>query len=1020
MLLYTTVALQLNPVAVNAGNYVKDVNFHKPTGMNSLSIKLALLVFMLTIVASAAVAYAVLRLQQHVLIEQEKQQLKLQSEKYARELDADFLAREKKAISANNVLVRYLTKQNMNTAVAKVPAVLPDGSIRSQDDLSAAFIPASKLDSQQATWLVQTEDLWQQLAPLMLEEFFNFYFISKQGLIRISPADWALEVPVTHDFTKDIFFEIAAPEQNPSRLPRWTPVYYDPIWQKWMTSLVIPLYMGDEFLGVTASDYIFDEILHDLTRIEQSAKGLHSMLFDSGGKLLFDANKAPTFRDPSLQNLKATADAAPFKQPELAAFIQQLVAAPKQLSLRQADLEHYLVSSAKVERLDWYLALYQDKQLVLSNLEDFRDNLMLISIAVAVIVALSLQFFIYKFILRRLTSLSSAVQRISRGELQHTNLDQNNDEIGTLNRAFNGMAEEIHQLISGLNARISEKEQAERATRKLTKAVAFSSSGLLLTDKELRIEYVNPFMLELIGCTAEQVMHKSLSSLFAAEMFFVGEEISQTLKERHHWRGDMLLQHALRKLWVSLAIAPIRDEKGEVGNYVCAMQDISFIKESQRKMEQLAYYDMLTGLANRSYFRDQLRKSIAMSSRGYYHFALLYFDLDEFKRINDTLGHDAGDELLKEVARRLISRLREEDTIARLGGDEFAVILSGIKGREQAALIAENLQQSFAAPVKLAGQEVAISASIGITVAPEDAADEELLLKHADLAMYEAKARGRNTYHFFSQDLNEAAKEKLQIENQLREAIREHQFVLYYQPKIDIRSDVVIGYEALLRWIRPDGSMIPPLRFIPVAESTGLIVEIGEWIIWEACRFISRQQSRGLDVSLSINLSARQFNDQKLPEIVQRVLQRTGAQPEKLIFEITESMLMGDTDAAVAQLNELKRLGVTLSIDDFGTGYSSLSYLKRFPVDELKIDRSFVKDIPHDTNDMDIVAAIIAMAQKMNLQVVAEGVETIEQVEFLKNNACYQVQGYYFSMPRAEQDLYNLSYQPLLKGEASL
>ncbi len=1018
MLLYATLALQLNPVAVNSGNHVKEVHFHKPTGMNSLSIKFALLVFMLTIVASAAIAYAVLMLQQNVLVEQEKQQLKLQSEKYARELDAAFLTREKKAISANNIVVRYLTKNTVGTS--SVPATLPDGSVRSQDDLSAAFIPQTKLDTQQARWLVQTEELWQQLAPLMLEEFFNFYFISKQGLIRIAPADWALEVAVTHDFTKDIFFDIASPEQNPSRLPRWTPLYYDPIWQKWMTSLVIPVYAEDEFLGVTGSDYVLDELFLDLTSIEQSSNGLRSLLFDQRGHLLLDGKKPVPVEGSVQQNFDARYSSVTPRRPELAAFIQQVVANPKQPELRQADVTNYLISAAKVERLDWYLTLYQDKQVVMTGLKDFRDNVMLIFLAVAVVVALSLQFFIYHFILKRLTRLSSAVQRISRGDLQQIALDQNDDEIGMLNRAFNGMADEIHQLISGLNTRIVEKEQAERATRKLTKAVAFSSSGLLLTDKELNIEYVNPFMLELIGCSAEQMMHKPLSSLFATEMFFVGEEIAQTLQERHHWRGDMLLQHVLRKLWVSLAIAPIRDEKGEVSNYVCAMQDISFIKESQRKMEQLAYYDMLTGLANRSYFRDQLRKAIAMSSRGYYHFALLYFDLDEFKRINDTLGHDAGDELLKEVARRLISRLREEDTIARLGGDEFAVILSGIKDRAQAALIAENLQQSFAAPVKLTGQEVAISASIGITIAPEDAADEELLLKHADLAMYEAKARGRNTYHFFSQDLNEAAKEKLQIENQLREAIREHQFVLYYQPKIDIRTNVVIGYEALLRWVRPDGSMIPPLRFIPVAESTGLIVEIGEWIVWEACRFISRQQSRGHDVSISINLSARQFTDQNLTEVVGRVLQRTGARPDKLIFEITESMLMGDTDAAIAQLNELKGLGVTLSIDDFGTGYSSLSYLKRFPVDELKIDRSFVKDIPNDTNDMDIVAAIIAMAQKMNLRVVAEGVESKEQVEFLKNNACYLVQGYYFSMPRAEQDLYNLSYQPLLIGEAPL
>ncbi|RVT44182.1 EAL domain-containing protein [Rheinheimera sediminis] len=997
---------------------MKEVNFHKPRAMNSLSIKFALLVFMLTVVASAAIAYAVLMLQQDVLFEQEKQELKRQSEKYARELDAGFLAREKKAISANSIVARYLA--NSVTSSSPLPATQPDGSVRMQDDLSAAFIPVSKLDPQQTAWFAESQELWQQLAPLMLEEFFNFYFISKQGLIRIAPADWALEVPVTHDFTKDVFFDIATPQQNPGRLPRWTPIYYDAIWQKWMTSLVIPLYVADEFIGVTGSDYILDELFLDLTSIEESSAGLRSLLFDVQGNLLLDGKKTMSLQKSGQQNFDARYSFAEPRRPELAAYIQQVTQKSADDQLLQADLANYLLSTAKIKRLDWYLTLYQDKQVVVGGLQDFRDKVMLIFLAVAVVVALSLQFFIYQFILKRLTRLSSAVQRISKGDVQQITLDQNDDEIGMLNRAFNGMAGEIHQLISGLNARIGEKEEAERATRKLTKAVAFSSSGILLTDKELKIEYLNPFMLELMGCTSDQMMQKPLSSLFAAEMFFVGEEICQTLQERHHWRGDMLLQHALRKLWVSLAIAPIRDEKGDISNYVCAMQDISFIKESQRKMEQLAYYDMLTGLANRSYFRDQLRKAIAMSSRGYYHFALLYFDLDEFKRINDTLGHDAGDELLKEVARRLISRLREEDTIARLGGDEFAVILSGIKDRTQAALIAENLQQSFAAPVKLTGQEVAISASIGITIAPEDAADEELLLKHADLAMYEAKARGRNTYHFFSQDLNDAAKEKLQIENHLREAIREHQFVLYYQPKIDIRTNVVIGYEALLRWIRPDGSMIPPLRFIPVAESTGLIVEIGEWIIWEACRFISRQQSRGHDVTISINLSARQFTDQNLAEVVERVLQRTGAKPDKLIFEITESMLMGDTDAAIAQLNELKRLGVTLSIDDFGTGYSSLSYLKRFPVDELKIDRSFVKDIPADTNDMDIVAAIIAMAQKMNLRVVAEGVETIEQIEFLKNNACYLVQGYYFSMPRAEQDLYNLSYQPLLIGAASL
>ncbi|RVU34369.1 EAL domain-containing protein [Rheinheimera riviphila] len=951
-----------------------------------------------------------LALQQDVLIEQERLELLQTTNRYAKQLDSEFWQKEKKAISANQVVSRFLAQQS------KLPPLqlekFADGSIRSKDDLSAAFQKHSTYVANKHRYFEQTELLWQQLAPVLLEDFFNFYFISKEGFIRISPSDWALEIPADHQFSNDIFFEIATPANNPARLPRWTPLYFDAIWQKWMTSLVIPVYINDEFVGITGTDVVLDEIFSNLGQISQWESGREAMLFDGQGNLLHDSQNSlqQAIGNPVMNQLAVGVQSS---NPQLAAFITQVVSTPAKQQNSSNMLDDYVVSAAKIERLDWFVALYHRKDNVIQSLDDYRDNVVLLFLMVALIVALALQFFIYKFVLKRLTRLAGAVQRLSYGEPAQLELDQRPDEIGLLNRAFVRMSDEIHQLISGLNTRILEKEEAERATRKLSKAVAFSSSGIVITDHQLVIEYVNPFLLEMIDATATAVIGQPLHILFAQEMKFVGADILQSLQERQHWRGDMLLQQGNKQFWASLAIAPIRDDKGEVGNYVCAMQDISFIKESQRKMEQLAYYDVLTGLANRSYFRDQLRKAIAMSSRGYYHFALLYFDLDEFKRINDTLGHDAGDELLKEVARRLISRLREEDTIARLGGDEFAVILSGISDRKQAASIATNLQQAFALPVKLAGHDVSISASIGITIAPEDADEEELLLKHADLAMYEAKARGKNTFHFFSQDLNEAANERLQIENQLREAIREQQFLLYYQPKIDIRTEKIIGYETLLRWLRPDNTMVPPLRFIPVAESTGLIVQIGEWIIWEACRFLTRQHARGHMITVSINLSARQFTDQDLPALVERIVKRTGASPAHLIFEITESMLMGDIDAAIVQLNELKRLGLALSIDDFGTGYSSLSYLKRFPVDELKIDRSFVKDIPEDKNDMDITAAIIAMAQKMDLRVVAEGVETIEQVEFLKNNACYLVQGYYYSMPLAEQELARLNFETI-------
>jgi diguanylate cyclase (GGDEF)-like protein/PAS domain S-box-containing protein len=981
---------------------VKDVNLVKPQGMDSLGRKFALVVFLAIVIAGFTVGYVVLSLQESITLEQQQQVIKQQAARYARQLDHDVLQKEQKAISANQVVARSLGLQRLNSS--KSLTALADGSIRVQDDFSGAFVAVDAYTARTAAMFERTALIWQQLSPLMLHDFFNFYFIAKEQFIRISPSDWAMQVEVSHDFHKDLFYQIATPEQNPARQPRWTPVYYDDIWQKWMTSLIIPVYINDEFIGVTGSDYILDDILEKLPMADNVLQG-SAFLFDDQG-MVFGAQQQKPTDTPAMNTLYAGI------KPGNQALQHYAVAVASHNGAGKTVIDvlpDYLISSAPVSRLNWHVAVYAEKSRVLTALDEFRSKLLLTFLLVALLVALMLQLVIYHFVLKRLNRLSAAINRLSRGDLQHAMLDNKHDEIGLLNQAFGRMSEEISELVSGLNERIEEKEAAERSARKLSKAVSFSSSGIVLTDQFLNIEYINPFLMEMLGGTDEH-LRQPLNSLFAEEMHHVGEEIVQTLAERHHWRGDMLLQHQQRQLWVSLAIAPIRDDKGGITNYVCAMQDISFIKQSQKKMEQLAYYDVLTGLANRSYFRDQLRKAIAMSHRGYYNFALLYFDLDEFKRINDTLGHDAGDELLKEISKRLISRLREEDTIARLGGDEFAVILSGIKDRSQASAIAANLQQAFAAPVKLGNQEVSISASIGITVAPEDASEEELLLKHADLAMYEAKARGKNTFHFFSPDLNEAANERLLIENQLREAIREHQFLLYYQPKIDIRDNTIIGYETLLRWLRPDNTLVPPLRFISVAESTGLIVQIGEWIIWEACRFLSRQHSRGYNVSLSINLSVRQFNDDNLPEIVARILQRTGADPASVIFEITESMLMGDTDAAINQLNQLKRLGVSLSIDDFGTGYSSLSYLKRFPVDELKIDRSFVKDIPDDRNDMDIVAAIIAMAQKMNLRVVAEGVETAEQVEFLRKNACYQVQGYYFSMPLAEQELSRLNY----------
>ncbi|MEN3157801.1 EAL domain-containing protein [Alkalimonas sp. NCh-2] len=985
---------------------MKELHFQKPTGLRSLSMKLALLVFLCTLGAGGLVLWGVLYLQRAVVLEQEQASLSLLAHRTAEHIEQLIRQKEKKALVANQLFSRSLMAAH--TPAAAAPAPQDDGAIRVRDPYSdsGAFLSRQQVGTSAEHWFVATAGSWEAIATMMRQDFFNFYFISYDHFIRISPADWALEIDAEHNFHQDVFFKLATPEHNPARIPRWTPVYFDAIWQRWMTSLIVPVYIDDVFVGVTGADYVLDDLFDDLALVALLARQHKLLVFERSGNLLLAPGHQPD-QDARMNTLLQ--DMA-LSDPDLLAFKQQFLAEPERKQFASASTERYLLHAASVERLDWFITVYREKDDVFQVLQSIHSKVMVLFVFIALLVAVLLQFFIYRLVLTRLNRLSEAVQRLGRGGYHTLKLDQSRDEIGVLNRAVEAMSDEISELLAGLNTRIAEKEQAERSTKKLTKAVAFSSSGIVLTNAQLQIEYLNPFLEDLLLLQPAEAEGKLITDFIASEMEFAREDIQQTILSRHHWRGDILLAHQAQHYWMSMAIAPIRDEKGSVTNYVCALQDISFIKESQQKMEQLAYYDVLTGLANRGYFREQLRKALAMSQRGHYAFALLYFDLDEFKLINDTLGHDAGDELLQQVAKRLIGRLREEDTIARLGGDEFAVILSGIENREQAALIAENLQHSFSAPVKLGSREVAISASIGITMAPEDAMEEELLLKHADLAMYEAKARGKNTFHFFSQDLKDAAKDRLELENQLREAIRDHQFLLHYQPKIDLQTNSVVGYEALLRWRLPDQTLVPPGRFIPVAESTGMIVSIGEWVLWEGCRFLARQLSRGLDVDLSINLSARQFRDNTLTETIARILQRTGVEPRRIIFEITESMLMGDTDAAIHQLNQLKSLGVSLSIDDFGTGYSSLSYLKRFPVDELKIDRSFVQDIPGDRNDMDIVSAIIAMAQQMNLRVVAEGVETAEQLTFLKQHNCTLVQGYYFSIPLAEQELSLLDF----------
>ncbi len=440
-------------------------------------------------------------------------------------------------------------------------------------------------------------------------------------------------------------------------------------------------------------------------------------------------------------------------------------------------------------------------------------------------------------------------------------------------------------------------------------------------------------------------------------------------------------------------------------------------RQAEDRIRQLAFFDEITGLPNRAFFKERLTQAMELARRHDRKLALLFLDLDNFKRINDTLGHSSGDILLNEVAKRLIMNLRASDAIAqgapvadpenvaRLGGDEFTVLLAEIRSATDAGTVASRLLSALGTPVQLGGHEVTVTGSIGLAVFPDDGQDAETLLKNADMAMYFAKREGRNGYQFFTQAMNAAALKRLTTENLLRRALERGELSLHYQPQMDVGQGTISGMEALLRWNSAELGPVPPLDFIPLAEETGLIIPIGEWVLRTACAQTKAWRDAGKALPrVAVNVSVRQFAQDGFPALVEQILGETGLPPEVLELEITESVLMKNGEGALTTLQELKKLGVQLAIDDFGTGYSSLSYLKQFPIDRLKIDRTFVCAVNTDPQDRAIATAVIAMADSMNLSVTAEGVETASQLEFLRDRQCDEVQGYYLSRPLPSGD----------------
>jgi len=455
-----------------------------------------------------------------------------------------------------------------------------------------------------------------------------------------------------------------------------------------------------------------------------------------------------------------------------------------------------------------------------------------------------------------------------------------------------------------------------------------------------------------------------------------------------------------KKVWISISGEPVFDSAGTFTGYRGVGKDITGRKHDEERIRYLANHDALTSLPNRAMFGDVLNLAIQNARRYKHNFAVLFIDLDRFKNINDTLGHEAGDKLLQEMGARLTQTVRSSDVVARLGGDEFVVLVQEVSEPRQVAAVARKVLSALVKPILVQGQECLVTASIGICMYPTEAQDEQSLMKNADIAMYRAKEDGKNNYKFYSEEINVHTFERLALEASLRRGLERNEFFLHYQAKLDLHTERITGVEALVRWQHPEMGMVPPAQFIPLAEETGLIVPIGKWVLNTACAQSVAWQREGLPpLCMAVNLSARQFADEDLLKDIAAALESTGLQPELLELELTESMVMQNAERAGRVLAEIKKTGARLAIDDFGVGYSSLTHLKRFPIDTLKVDRSFIRDLPQDLEDKAITEAIIAMGKSLGLTVVAEGVETLEQQTFLRDRACDEMQGYFFSKP---------------------
>jgi diguanylate cyclase (GGDEF)-like protein/PAS domain S-box-containing protein len=721
----------------------------------------------------------------------------------------------------------------------------------------------------------------------------------------------------------------------------------------------------------------------------------------------------PNLAVPDLPRREATGEQPELLSQALAAYLAGIDRAVMLSSDFEKEPAFELLTAVENRHLgDIRMAMRTLIQQAIEEIADSREHLIATTnrslkisfgiVSLGGLMLLLAAFYVSRRASRRISELLRWSQRIADGDLSNQLVSKAGDEVGQLTNAMGSMVRSLAGSRRELEKARKDAEQTAEELRLYANAFDSSGEAMLISDPSNRIINVNATFVEQTGYTLDEVRGKNPRMLSSGTTpRAVYEDMWRSLQEHGYWSGEVSDRRKTGEAYPKWAsISAIRDDDQVVKFYIASYSDISERKASEARIDYLAHHDPLTGLINRYNLENRLDQALRSAQRDNRCVAVMFIDMDRFKNINDSLGHHIGDQLLMEVGRRLQDSVRDSDIVARLGGDEFIVVLTRIKDEMDAAPIAEKIQRSLGRPYSFDGKEMHTSPSIGIAVYPRDGEDGPTLMKNADTAMYHVKDHGRNNVEYFTSAMNVIASERLELETDLRQALRDGDLHLVYQPQVSAADGRCIGVEVLARWHHPRLGDIPPLRFIPIAEESGLIETLGEWVLDEACRQLSAWRAEGIDsLRIAVNLSAHQLRSPDLVASVAALLQRHGLTGHDLQLEITESVAMEDPDCCIGYLQALRDIDIELAIDDFGTGYSSLAYLKRLPIQVLKLDRAFVRDIETDPSDAEISAATLALAHNLGLKVTAEGVETEAQRDYLLQHRCDFMQGFLFSKP---------------------